>query len=173
MFCRLFWNLAKSLLQKLSQPKSKFGVRIIEEYYKQIRNKYEDFVLLNVEVTSVEEILKNLDITKAPGIDQISAKSRKDDAPVIAIHLANITNLSIKLDTFPSHHKIAKIKPLFNKWIKTEVKGCLPIPLLPLISKVIEKPIHDQTQDYVQRNELLYSYQWGFKANHSTDTCLL
>ena len=45
-----------------------------EEYYKQIRNEYEDFVLLNVEVVTVEKILKNWDTTKAFGIDQISSK---------------------------------------------------------------------------------------------------
>ena len=44
--------------------------------------------------------------------------------------------------------------------------------MLPLIAKVIEKPIYDQTQDYLQRNELLYSYQSGFRANCSTDTRL-
>ena len=80
--------------------------------------------------------------------------------------------MSIKLDTFPSQCKIAKIKPLFRKGIKTEAKNYRPICLLPLISKVIEKSIHDQTQDYLQRNELLYSYQSSFRANHSTDTCL-
>ena len=36
----------------------------------------------------------------------------------------------------------------------------------------MEKSIHEQTQDYLQRNELLYSYQSGFRANHTTDTCL-
>ena len=45
-----------------------------EEYYKQIRNEYKDFVLLNVEVVTVEKILKNWDTTKAFGIDQISSK---------------------------------------------------------------------------------------------------
>ena len=45
-----------------------------EEYHKQIRNEYEDFVLLNVEVVTVEKILKNWDTTKAFGIDQISSK---------------------------------------------------------------------------------------------------
>ena len=67
--------------------------------------------------------------------------------------------------------KIAKIKPLFKKGIKTEAKNYRSIALLPLVSKVIEKSIHDQTQDYLQRNELLYSYQSGFRANHFTDIC--
>ena len=48
------------------------------------------------------KILKNLDVAKASGIDQISVRFLKDDAPVMAIHLANIINMSIKLDTFPS-----------------------------------------------------------------------
>ena len=102
-------------------------------------------------------------------MDQISARFVKDGAPVITIHLANIINLSIKLDTFPWQCKIAKIKPLFKKGIKIEAKNYRPISLLPSISKVIEKSIHDHTQDYLQRNELLCSYQSGFRANHSTD----
>ena len=37
---------------------------------------------------------------------------------------------------------------------------------------MIEKCTHNQTQDYLRKNELLYSYQSGFRTNHSTDTCL-
>ena len=78
----------------------------MEQYYKQILNECEYFVLHNIEITTVDKILKNLDVSKASGADQISAKFLKDGAPVIAIHLANI-NLSIKLDTFPSKCKIS------------------------------------------------------------------
>ena len=63
--------------------------------------------------------------------------------------------MSIKLHTFPPKCKIAKIKPLFKKEIKTEAKNYRRISLLPLISKVIQKLIHPQTQDYLQRNGLL------------------
>ena len=68
--------------------------------------------------------------------------------------------------------KTAKTKPLFKKGIKTEAKNYIPISLLPLILKAIEKSTHNQLQDYLQRNELLYSYQSCFRANHSSDTCL-
>ena len=61
---------------------------------------------------------------------------------------------------------------MFKKGIKTEAKNYIPISLLPLISKVIEKSTHNQLQDYLQRNELLYSYQSCFRAKHSTDTYL-
>ena len=63
-FCRIFSNLADSLLQKLPGPKTKFGIKITEDYYKQIRNECEDFVLHAVEVTTVDKNLKNLDVSK-------------------------------------------------------------------------------------------------------------
>ena len=75
-------------------------------------------------------------------------------------------------NTFSSKYKIAKIKPLFKKGITIEAKNYRPISLLILIPKVIEKTIYDQTQDYLQRNELVYIYQSGFRANYSRDTCL-
>ena len=147
-------------------------MKITKEHYKQIWNEIEDSVLQNVKVTTVENISKNVDVARVSAIDQIPAKFLEGCAPVIAIHLAKIINLSIKLDTFPSAWKITRIKNFFIKRIKSEAKKYRPIFLLPLTSKVIEKSIHDQTQDYLHRNELLHIYQPGFRANHSTKTCL-
>ena len=44
--------------------------------------------------------------------------------------------------------------------------------MLPLISKVIEKVIHDQTSAFLNSRNLPYNYQSGFRKNHSTDYCL-
>ena len=68
--------------------------------------------------------------------------------------------------------KIAKLKPLYKKGSTTEPKNYRPIPLLPLISKLIEKIIHEQTQKYLSDHNILYKYQSGFRTNHSTDTYL-
>ena len=57
------------------------------------------------------EKFKELDLVKTSGIYQIFPDFFKTDAPVKATHLANITNLSVKFNTFPSRCKIAKTKP--------------------------------------------------------------
>ena len=44
--------------------------------------------------------------------------------------------------------------------------------MLPLISKVIKKVIHDQTSSLLNSRNLLYKYQSGFHKYHSTDHCL-
>ena len=51
----------------------------------------------------------------------------------------------MKLDNFPSKRKIVKIvKTFFRKRMTIECKYYGPISLLPLISKMVEKSIHDQ-----------------------------
>ena len=60
-------------MQKIPCPKNKFGIRTTE-YYKHIRNIF-------VDVTAVDKIFINLDVAKVSGIDQISAKFYKNDAP--------------------------------------------------------------------------------------------
>ena len=172
IFKNFFSNLAKSLLEKLPPPKKKFGMKSTEEYYIKIRGGCETFAFHNVTIKAVEKLLKNIDVSKATGIDQVPAKFIKDGAPIIAKHLTSIINLSIKHGVFPTKSKIAKLKPLFKKGEKTEAKNYRPISLLPIISKVIEKVIHDQVQEYLHRNKLLYVYQSGFRPNHSTDSCL-
>ena len=68
--------------------------------------------------------------------------------------------------------KIAKLKSLFKKGSRTAPKNYHPISLLPLISKIIEKVIHDQTQKYPDDYNILYRYQSGFRKSYSTDSCL-
>ena len=94
-----FLKISRFTTAEISSPKNKFGMKTTEEYYKHIQNECEDFVLCNGDVTTVNKILKNLDVAKGYGIDQISAKFLRDSAPVITIHLTNIINVSIKLKT--------------------------------------------------------------------------
>ena len=94
-------------------------------HYKNLEKQiwdHEDFVLHNADSKKVGKMLKNLDVSKASGIDQFSAKFLKYDALVIAVHLTNI-NMSIKLDALPLKYKSAKIRPLFKKGMKTEAKN--------------------------------------------------
>ena len=51
---------------------------------------------------------------------------------LIYIYPDNTIFLFIKLESFPLKCKIAKIKPLFKKSIKTEVQNHGPLSLLPL-----------------------------------------
>ena len=64
-----------------------------------------------------------------------------------ALLLGNIINLSIKLLTLLEECKITKLKPIFKKSARTDLKNYCSISLLPLVSKIIEKSIHFQIED--------------------------
>ena len=44
-----------------------------------------------------------------------------------------------------------------------------PFSLLPVLSKVVEKVISSQINDFFQTNNLFYDSQYGFRPGHSTE----
>ena len=116
--------------------------------------------------------MQNIDISKAAGIGNLSGKCLKGGAEILVKPLIEICNLSITSRTFPNACKVAKFRPIFKKGKKTDPSNYRPISLLPLISKVLERVIHDQTNAFLKGNNLLYNYQSGFRTNHSTNLCL-
>ena len=68
--------------------------------------------------------------------------------------------------------EVAKLKPIFKEGKKVDPSSYRPISLLPLISKITEKVVHDQTNEFLSAHKILYNYQSGFRTNHSTNLCL-
>ena len=66
-----------------------------------------------------------------------------------------------------------QIRKFSKKWAKSNPSNYRPILLLPLISKITEKLIHEQASSFLSNNEILYNYQSGFRKNHSIDLCLM
>ena len=172
IFKDFFSNLAGNLLKNLPKPSNKFGLDSVKSYYENFNLYGRNFSFTLITEDNILDIVKKTNPTKAAGIDGLGGKFLKDGIPILALPLAQICNLSISLSVFPDKCKIAKLKPLFKKGSTTEPKNYRPISLLPLISKLIEKVIHDQTQKFLLENNILYKYQSGFRGNHSTDSCL-
>ena len=126
----------------------------------------------HVHESQIMNILVKFDTNKAAGTDGLSGTFLKYDAKLLSKPITDLINLSISLSAFPESCKVAKLKPLFKKGSKLEPKNFRPISLLPLISKVLEKVIHDQTQNFLTDNSILYCYQSAFIKCHYTHTCL-
>ena len=88
-------------------------------------------------------------------MDQIPSKYLRDGAEVLALPLRNIINSSIKLWTFLDECEIARLKPIFKKGARTDPKNYQVISLLPLVSKIIEKLIYFEIEDYLNKKKLI------------------
>ena len=102
---------------------------------------------------SVLNLLKDLDENKTLRQDNLSGKSLKDGASVLAKLISQICNLSIAYSKFLFDYKIVKLKPLFRKGSKTAPKNYCSVSLLPQVSKIIEKP-----QSFLGKNDIIYRF---------------
>jgi len=110
---------------------------------------------------------------KSSGFDDTCIKLLKLSAPIICHPLAYICNLSIITSTFPSMWKKAKVTPIYKDGNRDEVSNYRPISVLPILSKILERAVHNQLYDYLVCNNILSPCQSGFRSNHSTNTTLL
>ena len=116
--------------------------------------------------------LKNIDISKAAGVDNLPGRFLKDGAVILAKPVTEICNFSIKSKIFPDPCKLVKLKSIFKIGSRIDPSNYRPILLLPLISKIFEKIVHDQMIGYLAQCNILYKYQSGFRTKYSTDLCL-
>ena len=65
---------------------------------------------------------------------------------------------------------MAIVTPIFKSGDRREVSNYRPVSILPATSKVIEKVVAEQLTAHLNNNNLLHPMQFGFRANHSTET---
>ena len=172
-FNTYFTSIASDLVSKLPKALGHFGVSFVSSFYLKKGVTLDSCSFSLVTENTVLKYLNTLSITKATGLDGISAKFVKDGSHIIACPLAHIINLSLIQGVVPDDLKTASVLPLYKKGDKTDVGNYRPISILNTLSKVFERIVYDQIEKYLHDKNLLYNFQSGFRKSFSTDTCLL
>lgn len=147
--------------------------RNVSEFYIQQGVQANSFALEKVSEEDVLLKLKQLDSSKATGLDNIPSRFLKDAAENISPSITHIINMSIEYGYFPKDLKNAKVIPLYKKGSKLDQGNYRPVSILCTLSKVIERIVFEQVNKYLATHNLIYELQSGFRKSHSTDTCLL
>ena len=71
--------------------------------------------------------------------------------------------------TVPTHWKTAKMTPVYKSGSPTEGSNYRPISVLPILSKILKKVIHNQLKEYLEQNKLLSNSQFGYHSRRSTE----
>ena len=87
--------------------------------------------------------------------------------------LSKLINLSFETGVFPTLLKTAKVHPLHKKESKLNHLNYRPISLLSIFSKIYEKLVYTRVYSYLDQNGLIYTKQFGFRSNYSTDHALI
>uniref|UniRef100_A0A1X7TNP0 Reverse transcriptase domain-containing protein n=1 Tax=Amphimedon queenslandica TaxID=400682 RepID=A0A1X7TNP0_AMPQE len=104
---------------------------------------HDQFSSICCEEDQVFQELSSLDGTKALGIDGIGPLYLKR-CPVALTPLTYLFNLFLSTHSLPLDWRTHLIQPIFKSGDKCKVANYRPISLLPAISKVMEKIIHNK-----------------------------
>ena len=73
----------------------------------------------------------------------------------------------------PDIFKISCITPIYKSGVKSDPSNYRPIATLPIFSKILERIVYDQLIRFLDKNQILNQYQFGFRKNHSTEHAIL
>lgn len=149
------------------------GVRDSIAFYDSLRSPdRESFHFKHVTPEMVGRAVADLG-SNAKGIDNIPAVFIKNCITELTPAMVHIFNHCLQYGQFPDVWKQAVVKPIPKKSNGTDPKDYRPISLLCVLSKILEKIVHDQVLKYLNQHSVLNIYQSGFKKSHSTNTALL
>ena len=135
-----------------------------------------DYEKVKLNFKSYEKIvLKGIERAKKEYFDRVfvaykcDMKKTKNIKGDISQSLTIIINQMLTTGIFPDDFKLSKVIPLFKKEDSSLLINYRPISLLPTISKIFERVIHDQMYEYFNKFKLLADQQYGFRKQHSTE----
>ena len=145
----------------------------LRTYIRQKNPENLSFKLPNITTEFVQKQLRKMSATKATGLDGISCKLLKLSAEIIAPHIVNICNASINSAHFPRPWKKDRVVPLYKSGDTNDVMNYRPISVLPIMSKLLERHVHNHLYIYLAEFKRLLDEQSGFRENRSCETVLL
>ena len=164
-FNKYFSNIGKSLDQNIP------STNISPLSYINKSNCHSIY-LREVTTTEVERIVRNMKNASA-GYDGIHAKIIKTTLRYYLLPLTHVLNLSIQSGFFPDSMKIAKVVPIYKAGDPMTISNYRPVSILPLFSKLLERLMYNRLIEFINKNKLLYKYQFGFREGHSTNMALI
>ena len=92
---------------------------------------------------------------------------------LIGRYLLRVINTSFASECVPRSWKQAVVTPLHKKDDPSVVANFRPVTLVPVVSKIFERLVHEQLTCYLRENHIFSEDQYGFMSEHSTCTALL
>ena len=157
-FCK-FFSSAANCLKKTIFPLTEitWGAKPTKVSF--IRQQ---FSFKTVSGKEVLKHLKKLNRKSAMGLDEIPPLFLKDTAYIISKPLAHILNCSLVSGVLSNDFKRARVVPVYKSSPHDNFDNYRPISVLPVISKILEKCVHSQLIEHLEKNNLLLKISLAF-----------
>ena len=140
-----------------------------EEYLSKIPRTLQSLALHSTSASEIEKIAMALPSKTSFGYDKISNVMLKSIITAISTPLSIVFNQSISTGKFPQKMKQAEVVPLYKGKDMDLVINYRPISLLITISKLLEKVVYRHMYSFLEKYNILFQSQYGFRSNHNCE----
>ena len=124
-------------------------------------------------LSGLRAIVFGMSGSAARGEDGVCIRMIRMSFDAIGGVLLHLVNSSISLSDVPQSWKHSIVHPIHKNGDPSNPSNFRPISIVPVISKIVERAVHQQLYNYLAKNHLLSSTQHGFRPRHSTETALI
>ena len=117
----------------------------------------------------IKHVISSLKPKLSSGVDNIPMKIIKHVPDTIVELLAWIFKMSIEQGQYPTRFKTAEVTSIFKKGNRKFANNYRPINLLPGFSKILERTIHSRVSNFLEKHDVFYGLQFGFRKDYSTE----
>ena len=97
----------------------------------------------------------------------------KSARQTISHTLAELMNLSISTGIYPLKLKHAIVTPIYKAADETDPNNYRPISLLSVFNRIFEKLMYKRLKSFINKNDIFFTSQYGFRENCSTQHAIL
>jgi len=128
---------------------------------------------INITIPGVFKLLKNLNVHKATGPDNISTRLLKSVAAQIAPSLTTFFQASLNQGRLPGQWKQANVVPIFKKGDRSCAANYRPVSLTSVRCKIMEHILSSSIMKHLEQYDILTDAQHGFRKDRSCETQLI
>ena len=120
----------------------------------------------------MEFYIKKLHPNKATPKLGIPTKIIQISSKILSPIITKIFNICISQGIFPDKLKLSQITPIYKNGDKCRINNHRPITILSPFSKLFEYHLNSQLTKFLNNNNILNKFQYGFRSNSSTDMAI-
>ena len=128
------------------------------------------FMFRGICPTEVYDEIMSLKIDKS-ALD-IPRRCMKHAANHVYEALSMVFNQSLVQGIFPENFKVSKVTPIDKGGEEMDPFNYRPISTLSALTQIFEKLICKQLVNYLEKHEILYEFQFGFRKGQSTSQAI-
>ena len=110
---------------------------------------------------------------KVYGLYSCPVRLLKSARHVISSALAQLMNKSILCGMYPRQLKHAKVVPVHKTGDETDPSNYRPISLLSVFNRIFERLMYKRLKSFIDKNDMLFKSQYGFRNNYCTQHAIL